>query len=75
MLTEKTKKYVEEVKGIEKEIFDSIGAADILDMNEREIVILKKLMVLLDNSYDLVVSQAKMLDEINGKLDKLIAKK
>ena len=75
MLTKMTEEYVERVRRVEKEFINMIGAKEILDMDENELVMLKKLAMLLDDSCNLVVEQANLLDEINGKLDKLIAKK
>lgn len=75
MLTEKTKNYIERVKDTEKTIISLVGAEDILDMDERTVVMLKKFMVLLDESCNLIVAQAVALDDITTKLDKLIAKK
>ena len=75
MLTKMTEEYVERVRRVEKEFINMIGAEEILDMDENELVMLKKLAMLLDDSCNLVVEQANLLDEINGKLDKLIAKK
>ena len=77
-MLETTKKLVGEMKELEKEtmkmfigsdiegLFDNIGSA--------ELSLILKYFKLLHGSMDLMLEQASIMDEMNSKLDKLLAK-
>ena len=76
MLKDTMKDYVNNMKEVESEIIAyalTEGAFD--KMNDREGIMILKLMDLLHTSYKIVVEEAEALDNINTKLDKLIDKK
>ena len=67
-------KLIEEVNEVmdlyAKEMFDF----DMLEsMDKEEFVLMQKVLKLKDASFDLTRKQAEMIDEMNAKLDKLLA--
>lgn len=75
MLKSRTEKFVRKVSDTKREIFGMIDVEDVLDEDVRMIILLKRLMELADEATELALAEAAQLDEINEKLDKLIAKK
>lgn len=75
MLTEKTNAIIEEVNEL-TEIFMKQFSTDMFEnMEGDEFVAMKKTFKLMDRSMDLALEQAKVMDAINEKLDKLLAMK
>ena len=73
MLTEKTKKIIEETNEL-KDIFMKQISFDMLcDMSVEEYSMFQKMIKLMDLANDLVVEQAAAIDLIHEKLDKLLA--
>lgn len=73
MLLETSIKFEEEVNELKKEFVKEF-ANDMLDMGEREFTLMKKLFGLLNTSTELMREQAKTIDLIDKKLDRLFEK-
>lgn len=74
MLLETSIKFKDEVNELKKEFIKEI-ATDVMDMDETGFILMKKLFGLLDTSVDLMHEQAKTIDLIDKKLDRLFEKK
>lgn len=76
MLKDTMKNYVNDMREAEKELINYAFEEDMFEhMDDRENLIMAKLIKLLHRSYKIVVDQAEAIDNINAKLDKLIEKK
>ena len=73
MLLETSIKFKDEVNELKKEFIKEI-ATDVMDMDETGFILMKKLFGLLDTSVDLMHEQAKTIDLIDKKLDRLFEK-
>lgn len=70
-----TEKFIEEVNEVKKEFINNVFDYDMLKcMGEKEFILMKRLMGLMDTSIDIMVEQAKSMDSINEKLDLLLRK-
>ena len=73
MLATKTNEIIKEVNEM-KDIFMKSLSLDMLeDMDEDGFIAMKKCFKLMNLSMELAVEQAQVMDEINAKLDKLVA--
>lgn len=75
MLTERTKLLVEEMKEFMTECYREMGAETIFEMDSEEFNLVKLAVKLINSSTELVLEQARMLDGIDGKLDRLLNKR
>lgn len=76
MLVDKTKELIDKVDEFMKEgIKQMVDVADLMDMDTEEFEMMKKYKEFMDLSKELLVEQAKTLDDINTKLDLLIESK
>ena len=76
MLNEMAEKYVEEVKNLTSMmVAKAVEEIDPEDMDEDLLSMITSASRLLAYSNRLVVAQAKAIDEMNKKLDELLAKK
>ena len=73
-LQDKTMEVIEEVNDIMSTVMKRYELKDFMCMEPEDIILLKKCLALMDASKELAIMQAETLDEINGKLDKLLAK-
>lgn len=74
MLTERTKLLVEEMKELMTACYREIGAETILEMDSEEFNLVTRIIKLTNSSTELVLEQARILDGIDGKLDRLLNK-
>lgn len=74
MLTERTERLVEEMKELMTEYYREICAETILEMDSEEFNLVKRAIKLMNSSTELVLEQARILDGIDGKLDRLLNK-
>ena len=76
MLSNVTKKFVAEAKELKTELVSMMFDSDMLkSMEAREFMFMKRVMSMFDSSIEIMNEQAKMMDEMNKKLDLLIEKK
>lgn len=76
MLKDTTNNFVNEMRNAEKEFMLYVaenGTFKELDVHEGALIL--RLVNLLHKSYEVVLEEAKTIDDINAKLDKLIEKK
>lgn len=77
-MLETTKKLVEEMKELEKETMKMIAGNDMVDafdyIESGELALILKSIKLLHTSMDLMLEQAKVMDDMNRKLDLLLEK-
>ena len=66
------KKYIEEIDSYIAELMH-LSASDISNMDEDEFKKIKLAFNLLDKSKEMVLMQARMIDESNRKLDLILA--
>lgn len=72
-MLEKTKKFVEEVNELRSFIAKETGESMLSQYTSVDDVILcKRLLDLCDSTTDLLIEEAKIMDEMNSKLDKLL---
>lgn len=75
MLVERTNRLIIEVNDIKEYMFKEFGS-DIFDsMSEQEFALFKKLFNIMDVSMEVIEEQATVIQRIDEKLDKLLAKK
>lgn len=75
MLVERTNQLIIEVNDVKEYMFKEFGS-DIFDsMSEREFALFKKLFNIIDVSMEVIEEQATVIQRIDEKLDKLLAKK
>ena len=75
MLTEKTNKIIGEVNELKGFVAKQFGSNMFENMDAEELFLMKKLFDLVDAAMELSVTQAEVMDDINAKLDKLLARK
>ena len=76
MLKDTANNFVNEMREAEKEFISYAAECGMFDeLNVHEGVFVLILMDLLHKSYKVVLEEAKTIDDINAKLDKLIEKK
>lgn len=74
MLKEMTREIVEEVNEMKDLIMKQCTIDMFINMGAEELLIIKKTVDLADKTMKLAIAQAEMMDNINEKLDKLLAK-
>lgn len=75
MLEIKAKEMVQELEGIIKDYTEMLGGIDaIKEMDARSFKLMKKSLKLMDMMNEYQIAQAKQLDDINFKLEKLLRK-
>lgn len=75
MLVERTNQLIIEVNDIKEYMFKEFGS-DIFDnMSEQEFALFKKLFNIMDVSMEVIEEQARVIQRIDKKLDKLLANK
>ena len=73
-LQNKTNEIIEEIDDIMDTVMKRFGLGDFMRMEPEDILLMKKCLVIMDQSKELAILQARTLDEINSKLDRLLAK-
>ncbi len=73
MLLETSKKFENEVNELKEECMKALGS-EIMKMDETGFALMKKCFTLVDTAIKLTTEQANVIDEINHKLDRLLAK-
>lgn len=75
MLKPLTEQVVEKSKDMMNVCMKELGNwENIVGMDEPEFKVMKQAFEVIDLAYELAVKQAEEIDEINNKLDKLLAK-
>lgn len=72
MLENKTSKLVTEAKELMNLCVKQMGSDDIKSMSVTELDAIQRCLKLVDSACELSIEQAKMMDEINDKMDKLL---
>ena len=75
MLVNKTNQLIEEVNELKDSFMTMIGSEMLESMDESEFVMFKKMFNLMNTSMEVVKEQAEVIESINEKLDKLLARK
>ena len=75
MLTNKTNQLIEEVNGLPESYMKMIGQETFNYMDENTFGLLKKLFDLTNTSMEVMKEQAKVIENIDKKLDKLLKRK
>ena len=66
------KVFEEQVKELKAELIKKIAVEDIIEMDSDEFIIIQKMLRFMDTSMELYVGQARMINDINDKLNQLI---
>lgn len=74
MLAEKATNFTMEVNELKETMFNKFGAELFDSMNGEEFELIQKCFRLVDLSMEIVEEQAKTIQKIDEKLDKLLAK-
>lgn len=74
MLKEKTREIVEEVNETKDLLMKRCTVDMFIDMGAEELLLVKKMFSLMDKTMELAIKSAEMMDGIDNKLDKLLAK-
>lgn len=72
MLENKTSKLVTEAKELLNLCIKQMDADDIKNMDSASFDAIQRCLKLMDSACELSIEQAKMMDEINDKMDKLL---
>ena len=75
MLVNKTDQLIEEVNELKDSYMKMFGSEMFNYMDENTFVLFKKSFDLLNTSMDVIKEQAKIIENIDKKLDKLLARK
>ena len=74
-LAEKSNEIFEEINEVKKlYIREFIDEDELKNMNHHQFELVQKMLKIIDLSMDLAHEEMKAIDEINSKLDKLLAK-
>ena len=74
-LAEKSNEFFEEINEVKKlYISEIIDEDELKSMDHQEFELVQKMLKIIDLSMDLVHEELKAIDEINSKVDKLLAK-
>ena len=73
-MTKTVAKFVEESNAIKTKIMEKFMPDVLENMDGEDFELLRDLFKFMNTSIDLVVCQSEVIDEMNGKLDKLLAK-
>lgn len=75
MLSNVTNNFIEEAKELKNETMRLMFDSDMLNsMGAEEFMFMKRFMNLFDTSIEIVKEQAKMMDDMDRKLDLLLTK-
>lgn len=72
MLENKTSKLVDEAKGLMDFCVKQMSACDIKDMDADNFAAIQKCISLVDSACELMVEEAKMMDDMDRKLDNVL---
>lgn len=75
MLVEKTNQLIEETNELKELCVKKLGSEMFNYMDEDSFLLYKKTFQLMSTSMDAMIEQAKMIESINEKLNKLLDKK
>ena len=75
MLADKMNKVVEGIDELKKVFMRQCTIDMLTSMNDEGLIAMKKCLELMDSSMDLAIEEARVMDEINAKLDKLLEMK
>lgn len=75
MLAEKTNQLIEETNELKELCIGKLGSEMFKYMDENSFLLYKKTFQLTNTSMEVIKEQAKIIDSINEKLDKLLARK
>lgn len=74
MMLEKTQKLVDNAKKLMEKYMDQmIDSSTIKYMDPEQLKLIQDSMTLIDQSYELAIEQAKVIDEQSKKLDKILS--
>ena len=71
MLEKKTNELIDEAKGLMNFCVKQLSACDIKDMDADNFVAIQKCIGLVDSACELMVEEAKMMDDMDRKLDEV----
>ena len=74
MLVSKTNNLVEEINEVKRLCMEQITSEMMEHMDDKAFVLYVKMFHMLNTSTDVMLEKAKMIDEINKKLDRLLKK-
>ena len=72
MLENKTNELIDEAKGLMDFCVKQMSACDIKDMDADNFVAIQKCIGLVDSACELMVEEAKMMDDMDRKLDEVL---
>lgn len=75
MLVNKTNQLIEEVNELKDSYMKMFGSETFDYMDENTFVLFKKSFDLINTSMEVIKEQAEVIESINKKLDKLLARK
>lgn len=75
MLENRAKEMMDQMDAIVKDYTEMLGGMDVIkEMDTKTFELMKNSLKLMDMTKEYQIAQAKQLDEINSKLDKLLSK-
>ena len=73
MLQSKTSKLVDEAKELMGLCIKQMDYRDLKNMDQEEFYVMKKCLEFVDSAWELMVEEAEVMDDLNYKLDKVLA--
>ena len=73
MLEQKAREVYGEMDEMMKDMMGMFPLDDLIDADDETALMMKKSLHLMKSAKELAIEQAKVMDEINTKLDKLLA--
>lgn len=73
MLQSKTSKLVDEAKELMGFCIKQMDYRDLKNMDQEEFYAMKKCLEFVDSACELIVEEAELMDDLNYKLDKVLA--
>ena len=74
MLTSKTNNLVEEINEVKRLCMEQITSEMMENVDDKDFVLYVKMLRILNTSTEVMLEKAKMIDEIDKKLDRLLKK-
>ena len=74
MLTSKTNNLVEEINEVKRLCMEQFTSEMMENVDDKDFVLYIKMLRVLNISTEVMLEKAKMIDEINKKLDRLLKK-
>ena len=75
MLENKAKEMMDQMDALVKDYTEMLGGMDVIkEMDTKTFELMKNSLKLMDMTKEYQIAQAKQMDEINSKLDKLLSK-